>query len=153
MILNTARKTAEIRRPNHRVAPSEALSGPHRASKISFLAMFTTVLGELRHHAGNIARTTGPAESGRKRKKEKEKAMKDRTQQLLDTLEKDHDWQEGAVYSGGGMVFRSTDTCRICSLRRHYHSDVQNGDDGSYRFSDGETDEDLSLRQAVDRGC
>lgn len=79
--------------------------------------------------------------------------MKDTTKALLEQIEEAHDWQEGQMYSGGGTIFKSTDVCRVCSLRRHYFSDSQNGVSGSYRFSDGETGEDLSLRQAVARGC
>lgn len=79
--------------------------------------------------------------------------MKATTKNLLDTIEEQHDWQDGQVYGGGGTIYKSTDTCVVCSLRRHYLSDSQNGIDPNYRFSDGETGEDLSLRQALQRGC
>jgi hypothetical protein len=79
--------------------------------------------------------------------------MKDSTQKLLDQIDKAHDWAEGQVFGGSGTQLSSTDNCRVCMLRRHYHSDTQNGIEGEYRFSDGETNEDLSVRQAVARGC
>jgi len=79
--------------------------------------------------------------------------MKESTQKLLDQIDAAHDWQEGQVYGGGGTKMTSTDVCRVCSLRRHWLSDPQNGIEDSYRFSDGETGQDLSLRQAITRGC
>jgi hypothetical protein len=79
--------------------------------------------------------------------------MKDSTKQMLESIDNAHDWQEGQMYSGGGSRMSSTDICRVCSLRRHYLSDEQNGIDEQYRFSDGETGADLSLRQALARGC
>lgn len=79
--------------------------------------------------------------------------MKAKTQQLLDRIDEAHDWSQGQVYGGSGTRLSSTDTCRVCALRRHWSSDTQNGNDGEYRFSDGETDQDLSLRQAAQRDC
>lgn len=79
--------------------------------------------------------------------------MKETTKQLLAQIDEAHDWQDGQVYSNGGTTLRSTDTCRVCSLRRHYFSDRQNGVSAEYRFSDGETGADLSLRQAAGREC
>lgn len=79
--------------------------------------------------------------------------MKDTTEKMLQQIEAAHDWAEGQVYGGGGTRFTSTDTCLVCSLRCHWLSDSQNGIDSQYRFSDGETDLDLSLRQALARGC
>lgn len=79
--------------------------------------------------------------------------MKVKTLELLDQISEAHDWSEGQVYGGSGTKLSSTDTCRICSLRRHWSSDRQNGNDGEYRFSDGETGQDLSLRQAAGRQC
>ena len=79
--------------------------------------------------------------------------MKAITESMLNEVNELHDWNEGQMYSGGGTRFSQTDTCRVCNLRRHYFSDSQNGVKGEYRFSDGETDRDLSLRQAVARGC
>lgn len=79
--------------------------------------------------------------------------MKAKTKEMLETIDGAHDWALGQAWSGGGTVYNSTDTCRICSMRRHFHSDSQNGVAEEYRFSDGETNEDLSLRQAVERGC
>ena len=79
--------------------------------------------------------------------------MKATTQKLLDKVEEAHDWQEGQVFSSGGTNFHSTDACLACLLRRHYLSDSQNNVEPHYRFSDGENGSDLSLRQAVQRGC
>ena len=79
--------------------------------------------------------------------------MKESNQKLLDQIDAAHDWSNGQVYGGRGTELSSTDTCQVCSLRRHWHSDSQNGIRGQYRFSDGETDSDLSIRQAVERGC
>ena len=79
--------------------------------------------------------------------------MKDTTKELYNKIDDAHDWEEGQVYGGSGTQLSSTDTCRVCSIRRHWFSDRQNGVKGSYRFSDGETNEDLSLRQALQRGC
>ena len=82
-----------------------------------------------------------------------ESKMESKKEDLLRQVDKAHDWTDGQVYGGSGTQLSSTDTCEICSLRRHWFSDRQNGVTGSYRFSDGETNEDLSLRQAVARGC
>ena len=79
--------------------------------------------------------------------------MKESTKKLMVQVGKEHDWSEGQVYSHGGTHMTSTDTCRACGLRRHWTIDPQNGNDGEYRFSDSETGEDLTLRQAVARGC
>lgn len=79
--------------------------------------------------------------------------MKETTKKLLAQIEESHDWANGQVYGRGGTSLTSTDTCRVCSLRRHWLDDTQNGIHDSYRFSDGETNADLSLRQAVVRGC
>lgn len=79
--------------------------------------------------------------------------MKAITESMLNEINDLHDWNEGQVYGGGGTKLTQTDTCRICSLRRHWYSDSQNGVKGEYRFSDGETGQDLSLRQVVARGC
>jgi hypothetical protein len=79
--------------------------------------------------------------------------MKESTRKLIDQIDADHDWQNGQTYGGSGTQLSQTDTCRVCSLRRHWFSDSQNGIEDSYRWSDGETDEDLSLRQAAARGC
>jgi len=79
--------------------------------------------------------------------------MKATTQKLLDAIEAAHDWAEGPVYGGAGTQLGRTDTCRVCSLRRHWSSDRQHGNVGEYRFSDGETGDDLSLRQAAARKC
>lgn len=79
--------------------------------------------------------------------------MKKETERILNEIDEAHDWAIGQAWGGGGTLISSTDTCRLCGLRRHYTSDHQNGNDGSYRFSDGETGEDLSLRQAYHRGC
>ena len=79
--------------------------------------------------------------------------MKATTQALLSKIEAAHDWADGQTRGGSGTLLTRTDTCRVCSLRRHYLSDAQNGIDREYRFSDGETGADLSLRQAVDHTC
>ena len=79
--------------------------------------------------------------------------MKESTQKLLDQITEAHDWQDGQVWGGGGTKLSSTDTCRVCSLRRHWLSDTQNGIEDQYRFSDGETGDDLSMRQALHRNC
>jgi hypothetical protein len=79
--------------------------------------------------------------------------MKETTKKLLEAIAEAHDWEDGQAYSSGGTELHSTDTCRACSLRRHYRSDRQNGIESQYRFSDGENGEDLSLRQAAARGC
>ena len=79
--------------------------------------------------------------------------MKDTTRKMLEQIEEAHDWLEGQVYSNGGTSLRSTDRCQACGLRRHYHSDTQNNVPANYRFSDGETGEDLTIRQALARGC
>jgi hypothetical protein len=79
--------------------------------------------------------------------------MKESTQKLIDQIDAAHDWINGQVWGGGGTRYSSTDTCQVCSMRRHYFSDSQNGVPGNYRYSDGETGADLSLRQAVARGC
>lgn len=79
--------------------------------------------------------------------------MKERTRQLYDAVDEAHDWAEGQVRGGSGTQLSSTDICRVCGLRRHWFSDRQNGIEGEYRFSDGETGGDLTLRQAAARGC
>ena len=79
--------------------------------------------------------------------------MKESTDKLLKVADAAHDWEEGQMRGGSGTQLSGTDTCLVCALRRHYYSDQQNGVAGSYRFSDGETGQDLSLRQAVARGC
>jgi len=79
--------------------------------------------------------------------------MKATTQKLLDAIDAAHDWAEGPVYAGAGTQLSSTDTCRVCSLHRHQSSNRQTGSVAEYRFSDGETGEDLSLRQAAARKC
>ena len=79
--------------------------------------------------------------------------MKVATEKLFQAIENAHDWEQGQTRSEGGTRLRRTDTCLVCSLRRHWFSDEQNGILDQTRFSDGETGEDLSLRQAVTRGC
>lgn len=79
--------------------------------------------------------------------------MKEATKQMLEEIDGAHDWLGGQVYGGSGTRLSSTDTCRVCGLRRHFFSDSQNGVGREYRFSDGETGEDLTLRQALARGC
>jgi hypothetical protein len=79
--------------------------------------------------------------------------MKDKTKKLIEQLEQNHDWEHGQTRGGGGTRYSSTSACRVCALRWHSFSDSQNGIENQYRFSDGETGEDLSLRQAVTRGC
>lgn len=79
------------------------------------------------------------------------KEMKERTKELLEKVDEEHDWIEGQASSNGGTEIHSTDVCQVCGLRRHFKSDTQNGIEGYYRFSVG--DEDLSLLQAVERGC
>jgi len=79
--------------------------------------------------------------------------MKDTTMQMLEQINNAHDWIKGQAWSSGGTELHSTDACQVCGLRRHYKSDSQNGIEGHYRFSDGEKQEDLSLRQALARGC
>ena len=79
--------------------------------------------------------------------------MKNTTRELLNKVKEAHDWNEGQTHGGSGTKMDRTDICRVCSLRRHWSSDTQNGNNGEYRFSDGETNEDLSLRQALQRGC
>jgi hypothetical protein len=79
--------------------------------------------------------------------------VKDTTKKMLDEINDAHDFDTGQVYSNGGTEYHSTDTCRVCGLRRHWKSDRQNGIEDQYRFSDSETGEDLTLRQAVTRGC
>lgn len=79
--------------------------------------------------------------------------MKDTTKKMLQTIDEVHDWCEGQMFSRGGTELHSTDTCRVCGLRRHFRDDDQNGVDAEYRFSDSETGADLTLRQALARGC
>ena len=79
--------------------------------------------------------------------------MKESTQKILDQISEAHDWQDGQVYGGSGTRLSSTDTCFVCSLRRHWLQDSQNNIGSHYRFSDGETGGDLSMRQALQRGC
>lgn len=79
--------------------------------------------------------------------------MKETTRKLLAQIDEAHDWAEGQIRGGSGLQLSQTDTCRVCSLRRHWFSDRQNGIEDQYRFSDGENGEDLSLRQAAVRGC
>jgi hypothetical protein len=79
--------------------------------------------------------------------------MKATTEVMLHDINEKHDWTLGQTRGGSGTLYTRTDTCRICSLRRHYRDDSQNGCHDEFRFSDGETDQDLSLRQAFFRGC
>lgn len=78
--------------------------------------------------------------------------MRESTQKLLDQIDEAHDWDDGQPYGGHGDVnVHGTDVCRVCSLRRHWTSYYRKPNE--YRFSDGETDQDLSLRQAAARQC
>lgn len=79
--------------------------------------------------------------------------MKPSTKKLFDQVDGAHDWIEGQVSSSGGTRLHSTDVCAVCSLKRTYFSDHQNGVEAEYRFVDGETGRDLSLRQAAVRRC
>lgn len=77
--------------------------------------------------------------------------MKAETREMLAQVEKAHDWLEGEIHAGNGTETFSTDICRACSLRRHYFNDRNQG--ATFRFSDGVTKKDVSLRQAVLKGC
>lgn len=79
--------------------------------------------------------------------------MKEMTEKMLAQIDEQHDWIEGPTRGGDGTRQYRDDVCRVCSLERHYFSDRQNEVDPEYRFRDGETDQDLSLRQALTRGC
>ena len=79
--------------------------------------------------------------------------MKKTTKKMLEDIDAAHDWLEGPVHAGSGTRLSSTDTCRVCGLRRHFFCDRQNEIGREYRFSDSETGEDLTLRQALARGC
>ncbi len=79
--------------------------------------------------------------------------MKETTSRLLEQIDAAHDWAQGQVWGSGGTRLSSTDICQVCSMRRHWLTDPQNGVDSQYRFSSGETGEDLSLRQAIAQRC
>ena len=79
--------------------------------------------------------------------------MKAATEKMREKLNAGHDWEDGQVYGGGGTRLSSTDVCSVCGLRRHWFSDTQNGVEDHYRYSDAETGADLTLRQAISRGC
>jgi hypothetical protein len=78
--------------------------------------------------------------------------MKDSTRKLLGLIDSKHDWKHGQSTCGTGSEIRCTDICRVCGLRRHM-SAYGLSTDTEYRFSDGETDSDLSIRQAFHRLC
>lgn len=61
--------------------------------------------------------------------------MHKKTKDLLDRIDKQHDWQKGQTHSSGGTRYTSTDTCRICGLERECFSDKQNGVDEEYTFT------------------
>lgn len=78
--------------------------------------------------------------------------MKDSTKKLLDSVGAAHDWAEGQVYGGGGTRMSSTDTCRVCGLKRHWFVDRQNEVRDQYTFEaiDGT---ERSLAAVVEAGC
>ena len=74
--------------------------------------------------------------------------MHNKTTALLERVNQAHDWDEGEVSGGSGLQLFSTDTCRICSLARHFFSDRQNhGPDPAYTFT--REGLDLTLRDAA----
>ena len=77
--------------------------------------------------------------------------MKERTKEMLEQVDGEHDWIDGQTYSNGGTELHSTDTCQVCNLRRHFKCDPQNGIERHFRFSIG--DDDLSLAQVAESGC
>jgi hypothetical protein len=75
-----------------------------------------------------------------------------RYKDLLATVDDAHDWELGQTRGWRGTRYSSTDTCRICGLRRKYFSDRQNGVDESYSFETFEG-ESLALREAAELEC
>lgn len=79
--------------------------------------------------------------------------MQTRTKALLDKAEDAHDWAHGQVYGGSGDVYSSTDTCRICGLKRHWNSGSRQNDipaSTTFETIDGRK---ISLRQALEVEC
>jgi hypothetical protein len=77
---------------------------------------------------------------------------KEVTEQLLEKVDKMHDWREGQVYGGRGTYLSRTDVCRICGLQREWVDDRQNGIHDEYSFVD-EHGQPLTLREAAAREC
>jgi hypothetical protein len=78
--------------------------------------------------------------------------MKETTSELLEKVDKEHDWREGQVYGGNGTYLSSTDVCRVCGLRRFWETDRQNHIDNEYSFRD-ENDQPITLKEAAARKC
>jgi hypothetical protein len=77
---------------------------------------------------------------------------KEVTEELLEKVDKMHDWKEGQVHGGRGTYLSRTDVCRICGLQREWVDDRQNGIDDEYSFAD-EYGMPLTLREAAARKC
>lgn len=75
--------------------------------------------------------------------------MHERTEQLLATVERAHDWAAGQVWGGSGTRLSSTDHCRICGLRRAWFKDSQNGISSRYTFTEHGGNE-IPLRDAAE---
>lgn len=80
--------------------------------------------------------------------------MKQRTKELLEKIDELHDWSHGQTRGGGGDVYTSTDTCRVCGLERHWHSGSrQNSIPSSTTFFAANSDQPIPLREAAALEC
>jgi hypothetical protein len=75
--------------------------------------------------------------------------MNKKTEQLLEQVERSHDWDCGRTWGGGGTRLSRQNVCRICSLHWEWFSDSQNGVSDRYTFTSGDGDE-ISLRDAAE---
>jgi hypothetical protein len=79
--------------------------------------------------------------------------MNQRTKELLEKIDAAHDWACGQTRGGGGDVYTTADTCRICGLERHWSSGSRQNDvPASTTFITSKGDR-ITLREAVALEC
>jgi hypothetical protein len=62
--------------------------------------------------------------------------MKEKTQELLDQVEEQHDWDDHGVRGGGGTYLSNIYVCRCCGLTKKWENDTQNNIEDRHTFSD-----------------